>query len=80
MKMLLLALTLVPTMALADLDDSVFNGASSSSQTAEFKNDFGDMVGASIVQDKTRLPASDSSDTKKFKFPVDGYDTGASVK
>jgi hypothetical protein len=80
MKMLLLALTLVPTLALAELDDSVFNGTSSSKQTTEFNNDFSDRVGASLVKDETRLPASDNSDSKEFKFPVDGYDTGTSVQ
>jgi hypothetical protein len=80
MKFILLALALVPSIALANLDDSVFNGSSSVTQSAEYKNDFSDMVGASLAKDDTRLPASDNSDSKKFKFPVDGYDAGTSIR
>ena len=71
MKIVLFALVLFPTLAMAYLDDSVANGSSSTE---------GPVV--SMIKDEGRVIASEKVqiDSQEFKFPDDGYDVGTSIK
>jgi hypothetical protein len=79
MRFFILALTLIPSLTMANLDNSVFNGSSTDHSKQEFVNDYSDMIGASFIKENSRMPASVSSQSENFKFPEDGYDAGTSV-
>lgn len=85
MKIILTFLLFLPVLtSAADLDNSVFNGASATkSKKVERKLQDDVFVGSSQKNgDKTRTPASDlkALADQEFQFATDSYNTGASIK
>lgn len=75
-KALILILALIPMVALAQLDDAVFDGASCATSNDTFTDEPSVYNGTTEKEKETRGPAAVE---EEFTFQADGYDTGSSV-